>query len=165
MKLDGSLTEPPVSPPSAKSHSPPATAAADPLEEPPLKRPAAFGLIVAAVVRVDAVDAEGDLVSLRFPDNAGARRQQPFNYHRSFRRHRMRLQPIGIAERGTNARDVINVLNAEGQAGEWSLLCPGDLNVRVPAESIQLIPLENGWHDDDLQCSSELCGHRRLGRQ
>ena len=44
-KLAGARTEPPVSLPIAKSTSPPATAAADPLDEPPGTRPGAAGLI------------------------------------------------------------------------------------------------------------------------
>jgi hypothetical protein len=42
-KLAGTRTEPPVSVPSAKSTRPPATAAAEPLDEPPGTRPGAFG--------------------------------------------------------------------------------------------------------------------------
>ena len=40
-KLAGTRTDPPVSVPSAKSHSPPATAEADPDEEPPGTHPGA----------------------------------------------------------------------------------------------------------------------------
>ncbi len=40
-KLAGTRTEPPVSDPSAKSHSPPATADADPDDEPPGTHPGA----------------------------------------------------------------------------------------------------------------------------
>ena len=42
-KLAGRRTEPPVSLPSAKSTRPAAVAAAEPLEEPPVSRPGAFG--------------------------------------------------------------------------------------------------------------------------
>jgi hypothetical protein len=41
-KLAGSRTEPPVSLPMAKSTTPAATAAAEPLDEPPVTRPNAF---------------------------------------------------------------------------------------------------------------------------
>ena len=41
-KLAGARTEPPVSEPSAKSTSPAATAAAEPLDDPPGMRPAAL---------------------------------------------------------------------------------------------------------------------------
>jgi hypothetical protein len=44
-KLAGTRTDPPVSVPSAKSTSMPATAAAEPLDEPPGIRPGARGLI------------------------------------------------------------------------------------------------------------------------
>ena len=40
-KLEGIRTEPPVSDPSAKSTTPPATAEADPLDDPPGTRPGA----------------------------------------------------------------------------------------------------------------------------
>ena len=42
-KLAGTRTEPPVSLPSAKSQAPAAVAAADPLDEPPGRRPGARG--------------------------------------------------------------------------------------------------------------------------
>src|SRR5512132_2049996 len=41
-KLAGTRTEPPVSLPTAKSTTPPATAEADPLDEPPVMRPGAL---------------------------------------------------------------------------------------------------------------------------
>ena len=44
-KLAGMRTDPPVSVPIAKSTRPPATAAADPLDEPPGTRPGALGLV------------------------------------------------------------------------------------------------------------------------
>ena len=43
-KLAGMRTEPPVSEPSAKCASPAATAAAEPLDEPPATRPGALTL-------------------------------------------------------------------------------------------------------------------------
>jgi hypothetical protein len=43
VKLEGTRTEPPESVPSAASASPPATAEAEPLEEPPGTKSGAFG--------------------------------------------------------------------------------------------------------------------------
>src|SRR3954468_6399232 len=49
---DGMRIEPPPSPPVARLTSPPATAAADPLEEPPTVRPCRHGLWVTPFRRV-----------------------------------------------------------------------------------------------------------------
>ena len=43
-RLDGTRTDPPESVPSAMSHSPAATAEADPLDDPPGRQPGAAGL-------------------------------------------------------------------------------------------------------------------------
>ena len=56
-------TEPPVSEPSAKSQTPAAAAAADPLDEPPGMRPGARMLRRRAVMRVHAGDAVEEFVA------------------------------------------------------------------------------------------------------
>ena len=65
-------TEPPVSLPSAKSQAPAATAAAEPLDEPPGMRPGARDVGRRAVMRVDAGDAVEELVADRLAGDGRA---------------------------------------------------------------------------------------------
>ena len=65
-------TEPPVSLPSAKSQTPAATAAAEPLDEPPGRRPGARDVDRRAVMRVGAGDAVEEFVADRLADDGRA---------------------------------------------------------------------------------------------
>ena len=71
-KLAGARIEPPVSEPVAMSASLPATAAADPDDEPPVTRSGAAGFTGNGEMRILAEQREGKLVGLGLADEARA---------------------------------------------------------------------------------------------
>ena len=72
-------TEPPQSVPSAKSTSPPATAAAEPFDEPPGTRPGALHVHRRAEVHVLAGQAVAKLVAMGLAGHVGAGGEQPLH--------------------------------------------------------------------------------------
>ena len=72
--------EPPVSVPIARSHTPAATSAADPPEEPPEVRDGSRGLRVSPISRVG--EAGRELQALRGGEHLRARRAQPADQRR-----------------------------------------------------------------------------------
>ena len=107
----GTRTEPPVSEPRAKSAAPPATAEADPLEEP---RDAAGGIAVdrRPVMEILALQAIGELVGDGLADEIGAGSQKPVDRRGVRGRRRMAGEPVGIAAARDMARDVVDSLAA-----------------------------------------------------
>ena len=98
------------------SHSPAATAAAEPDEEPPGTRSGARGVERRAVERVLAQDAQRDLVGDGLADQRRAGIEQRLHRPGMPCRHRMRARPVVIAAAGRMAGDIEQVLRREGEA-------------------------------------------------
>ena len=76
-------------------------------------------------------------------DHAGAGRGQARHRGGSDGLHRVRLQPHRVAEAGARAGDVIQVLDAEAQAGERTAHRPRQFGMRMPAKRPQRVAVEN----------------------
>ena len=137
-KLAGIRTEPPVSEPSAKSTTPPATAEAEPLDDPPGTRPGAAGIHRRSVVRVRSHDAACELVGMRLADEGPARvEQRLYCRSRSFG-GAVRALPVGVASAGHVARHVEDVLRGEGHAGQRPVGSARNMDVQA-SEGIEVV--------------------------
>ncbi len=95
-KLAGARIDPPVSEPVAMSARPPATAAAEPDEEPPVMRSGRFGVDWMGEMRVLPHQGEGKFVGLRLAGEARARIKQ--RLHRRRGSHRRLAPPRRVAD-------------------------------------------------------------------
>ena len=120
---------PPVSEPSATRHSPAATAAAEPPEEPPGTRSRSQGLCVGkkAEFSVDEPIANSSMFALPTMTAPGV--EQALRHEGVVRRHEV-LQHARAAGRA-HALRADDVLDADGDAGERRRLAAGDAGVGV----------------------------------
>jgi len=90
-------------------------------------------------MRVFAVQAVGQFIGLGFSEHVGTDSEQRHHNGRGACRRRMGGQPVGAAESGFMSGDVVDVLDAKGQAGERPRAGAGHGNMGVPAECAQRI--------------------------
>ena len=111
----GTRIDPPVSVPIAKSASPAATTAAEPLDEPPGHAIREMRIERRSGVRVDAGDAVGELVQVRFADDTAAGGEQRIHDDGvMFSRRNIRERTAARARRMT--RNVDRILNSNRRA-------------------------------------------------
>ncbi len=137
--------EPPVSVPSAVSHSPAATATAEPDDEPPPGTRS--GARAARCRRTVAEDVERNLVGDGLADERRAGIQQTLHRPGVTGLQRPVARPIGIAAARRATGDVEQVLGGESQPGEWLFRF---------ASTVALAG------DKARNLSSMMCGLRRL---
>jgi hypothetical protein len=87
-----------------------------------------------AVVRILAREAPGQFVGVGLADEMRARVEQPLNDRRRLRRGPVGAQPVGAAEAGPVACDVVDVLDRELEPHEWPVRRALDLDVGMAAE-------------------------------
>ena len=104
--------------PIAKSTRPAATAAAEPLDDPPGNAARRVDVDRRAVVRVLARQAPRHFLGVGLADEVRAGVEQQLHRGRRARRRPVRAQPVGTAEAGPLAGDVVDVLHGEGEARE-----------------------------------------------
>ena len=97
-------------------------------------------------MRVFAIEAVGQLVGMGLADHVRTGVEQTLHRRRGGARHAVRRQPVGAAEAGLVAGDIVNVLGAEGESRERAARGSGKLNVGVAAESAEGIAIENAGH-------------------
>ena len=162
--LAGTRTEPPVSVPRAKSARPQATAAAEPLEEPPahpLRRPGVQG---GAVEKILPLQAEGQFVADGLADAPGPGQEQLVDADGVDRGHRMGPGPVGVAAAGLEAGEVDHILDRKPQA----IQRPG--GVRLDLQDLHegagfsdAMGLAGGGHRDFLENGSAGVSPANLG--
>ena len=87
-----------------------------------------------AVVRILAREAPGQFVGVGLADEMRARVEQPLNDRRRLRRGTVGAQPVGAAETGPVARDVVDVLDCEREPQERPVRRALDLDLGIAAE-------------------------------
>ena len=86
------------------------------------------------MVRILARQAPGQFVGVGLADEMRARIEQPLNDRRRLRRGPVGAQPVGAAEAGPVARDVVDVLDREREPQERPLRRALHLDVGMAAE-------------------------------
>jgi len=86
------------------------------------------------VVRILARQAPGQFVGVGLADEMRARVEQPLNDRRRLRRRPVGAQPVGAAEAGPVARDVVDVLDREREPQERPVGRALHLDVGMAAE-------------------------------
>src|SRR5262245_44947488 len=114
-----------------------------------------------AVVRILAREAPGQFFGMGLTDEICARVKQPLNDGRRARRGLMCAQPVGTAEAGPVARDIIDVLDSELKPMQRPVRCALDLDVSIAAKGSEpvvdddLVHWIDGTQINTEQCNSE----------
>jgi hypothetical protein len=92
-----------------------------------------------AIMTVLPVEAIGELIGLRFPDQACPGIHKTINHAGRYSGRRMGPQPIGAARAGGVTGDVENILGGEGQSSQSPLIGAVERHRRMRAECAEAV--------------------------